>query len=716
MANEAEVVAELSELSGTMGSETPATPEAKRAAEVRERIRAADYSYYVLDNPTLSDAQYDDLMRELRALEEAHPDLITPDSPTQQIGGEVASGFAKVRHLTPMLSLANVRSPDELRAWYTRNQNVLPNATFTFICEPKIDGSSMNLIYENGALTIGATRGNGEVGENVTANVRTIRSIPQQLRADAGAPIPALVEARGEIYMAHADFEALNQQLEDEAERTQTTPHLLANARNAAAGSLRQKDPRMTAARRLSFLAYQIARIEGAPEPEGQEQTLEWLRAWGFPVSDLIQRVETLEQAQAYADRMETNRFNVPYDIDGAVIKINDRWQQQELGVVARDPRWGIAYKFKPIEANTKLRDIVVNVGRTGALIPNARFAPIPIGGVMVSKATLHNFDEVRRKDLRIGDTVVVQRHGDVIPGVVKSLVELRDGSEREWEPPTVCPVCQTPVVREDSGKGKVTYCPNVECPGRKLEGLQHFVSGGAMDIQGLGEMIVQRLVTADLVRDPADFYALTGEQLLELPGFQQKSAANLINAIAASQKRPFPYVLFGLGIRHIGEKAAFTLAEGLRSMDAILTASEDEIAALDGVGPTIAQSVVQWSQEAENRALMEKLRAAGLQLRLPDDESAADIANLPFSGQTFLLTGSLASLTRGQAEQAIQSLGGKIASSVSKSLDHLIVGEAAGSKLAKAEKFKVPISDEAWLIEQLRAHDAMPDERKRLG
>ncbi|HZC07526.1 MAG TPA: NAD-dependent DNA ligase LigA [Ktedonobacterales bacterium] len=695
-----------------MSEEMQALADLRRQAEaLSERLREADYAYYVLDNPTISDAEYDGLMRELRALEAEHPELVTPDSPTQRVSGEPAPGFSKFRHLTPMLSLANVRTPEELVAWRDRAQNILPEAVFQYVGEPKIDGLSMNLVYRHGALSVGATRGNGEIGENVTANVRTVRDIPTRLHRQDDAPIPRLVEVRGEIYMLRADFVALNERLADEARAAGTEPKLFANARNSAAGSLRQKDPRVTARRPLSFLAYQIASIEGAPEPEGQWQTLAWLRAWGFPVSSLVTQLETIEEAQRYADQTSQTRFEVPFDIDGAVIKIDARWQQQELGVVARDPRWGIAYKFAPIEANTKLLDIVVTVGRTGALIPNARLAPVQIGGVTVSNATLFNADEVARKDLRIGDTVVVQRHGDVIPGVVKALVELRDGSEQVWTFPKECPICHTPVVRNEDEK--VTYCPNVACPGRRLEGLQHFVSRGAMDIQGMGEMIVLRLVTAGLVRDPADIYNLTLDDLLQLPGFQQKSATNLLNAIEASKAQPFARVLFGLGIRYVGEKAAETLASAFPDVDALLNATEDEIAALPGIGPRIAQSVFQWTHDEENRALIERLRAAGLTLVSPPD-GAAPADGLPFSGQTFLLTGSLERLTRGQAEDAIRALGGKIAASVSKSLNHLIVGAAPGSKLAKAEKLGVPIHNEDWLVERLEEHNAMPDERRR--
>jgi DNA ligase (NAD+) len=690
----------------------PGTLEA-RIEELRRLILDADHAYYALDNPTISDAEYDALMRELRALEEAHPELVTPESPTQRVSGEATTGFAKVRHRTPMLSLANVRTPDELRAWEQRAQRLLPGAVFTYECEPKIDGLSMNLTYERGRLVLGATRGDGLVGEDVTANVRTIKDIPRRLKHGDDAPIPELVEVRGVIYMRHDDFEALNAGLALEAADAGTAPRLFANARNAAAGSLRQKDPRVTISRPLTFLGYQIGALEGARQPERQWQIVEWLRAWGFPVSERARPVATLEGAQAYADAIAAERFVIPFDVDGAVIKIDDRRQQEELGAVGRDPRWAIAYKFAPAEGYTKLRQIHVTVGRTGKLTPNGVVEPVQLGGVTITNVQLFNEDEVKRKDLRIGDTVVVQRHGDVIPGIVKAMVELRDGSEEAWTFPTACPVCGTPVHREPGEAD--TYCPNAECPARRIEGLIFW--SGVMDIQGLGEAICQRLVEQGLVRDVADLYGLTKEQLLTLPGFQEKSATNLVRAIAASKAQPFPRVLNALGIRHVGEKAAETLAEGFRSMEALLDAGEAEIGALPGIGPTIAASMHTWAEVPANRQLVERLREAGLQLALPEPDAAAAAAAaaLPFAGQTFLLTGSLESLTRGQAEEAIKALGGKIAASVAKSLDHLVVGATPGSKLARAEKLGVPVHDEAWLVERLREHDAMPDERRRL-
>ncbi|MGZ3584239.1 MAG: NAD-dependent DNA ligase LigA [Ktedonobacterales bacterium] len=684
-----------------------------RVEELRTRLREADHAYYVEDNPIISDAEYDTLMRELRAVEEANPALITPDSPTQRVSGEASTTFTKVRHLTGMFSLANARTPDELRAWQQRAERLLPNATFTYVGEPKIDGLSMNLLYERGRLTLAATRGDGVIGEDVTANVRTIKDVPQQLAEIPDAPTPSRVEIRGEVYMLRADFEALNERLAEEAQRAGTTPRLFANPRNGAAGSLRQKDPRVTATRPLSFLAYQIGLIEDSPEPESQEQVLARLQAWGFPVSPLARHLATLEDAQAYADQTAANRFNVPFEIDGAVIKINDRWQQQELGYVARDPRWAIAYKFAPIEANTKLLDIFVNIGRTGAVIPNARLEPVAIGGVMVKAATLFNFDEIARKDLRVGDTVVVQRHGDVIPGITKALVELRDGSQQPYVPPTECPFCHAPLFREEGEA--VTYCSNGVkgiCPAQRLELLRYFA--GRMDIRGMGDEIVARLFNAEMIHDVADIYTLTEDQLLQLPGFQKKLASNIIQSIENSKQQPFNVVLTSLGIRYVGEKAAESIAAGLRSMDALMNATAEEIAALPGIGPKIAASAHEWAEQQSNRDLVARLTAAGLQMTQAETQPAEG-ADLPFSGESFLLTGSLDQLTRGQAEQAIQLLGGTIASSVTKSLSHLIVGSSPGSKLAKAEKLGVPVHDEDWLVERLREHDAMPAERKRL-
>ncbi len=679
------------------------------AQELRDRLRDADEAYYVLSEPIMSDAEYDTLMRQLRELEVQHPELITPDSPTQRVSGRPSTEFAEVRHLVPMLSLANAHKPEELRAWQERAQRLLPTAAFAYVCEPKIDGLSMNLLYERGELVVGATRGDGVIGEDVTTNVRTLKDIPRRLRHADSAPIPTRVEVRGEIYMKTADFEALNQRLAEQAQSSGAKPRLFANPRNAASGALRQKDPTITASRPLSFLSWGIGAIEGAPEPQSQYELMQWVRAWGFPVSERLTRVETLEEAQAFCDDLERQRFEVPFEIDGAVIKIDARWQQEDLGAVGRDPRWAIAYKFEPIEQNTKLLDIWVSVGRTGALTPNAVLEPVRIGGVTVSRATLHNADYITERDIRIGDTVVVQRRGDVIPQVVKPLTDLRNGSETIWQFPAECPACHSPVFR---GEGDaIAYCTNVDCPAQQIERIIHFASRGAMDIRGLGALTIPKLVDAGLVHDAADLYDLSKEALLQLGGFQDKSASNLVRAIEQSKAQPFPRVLNGLGIRFVGEKSAETLAEGFRTIDAILDAGEERLGALEGVGPAIASSVHNWAQLPNNRRLVARLQAAGVQLSMPADDHA-DSADLPFAGQTFLLTGSLSSLTRGQAEDALQRLGGKIASGVSKSLSHLVVGADPGSKLAKAQKAGVPIHDEAWLVERLREHGVMPAER----
>jgi DNA ligase (NAD+) len=525
-------------------------------------------------------------------------------------------------------------------------------------------------------------------------------------------PIPDRVEVRGEVYMKTADFEVLNERLAEQALASGIKARLFANPRNAASGALRQKDPSITASRPLSFLIWGIGAFEGDREPATQWEIVNWLRAWGFPPNERARHVDTLQEAQAYCDNVAEHRFDVPFDIDGAVVKINDRWQQAELGVVGRDPRWAIAYKFEPIERNTKLLDIWVSVGRTGVLTPNARLEPVQIGGVTVSRATLHNEDYIKERDLRIGDTVVVQRRGDVIPKIVKPLVDLRDGTERVWEFPTECPICHQPVYRAPDKAA--TYCINPDCPGQQLERLKHFVSRGAMDIRGLGERNMEKLVETGLVHDPADLYRLTKEDVLKLEKFQDKSASNIINAIQRSKEQPFPRVLYALGIDSVGEKVAELLAEGLQSIDVVLNANQEQIAALQGIGPHVASCVHEWAESPLNQSLVVRLKEVGLQLALPEDAGASEAsADHPFAGQTFLLTGSLSGLTRGQAEEAIQKLGGKIASGVSKSLSHLIVGADPGSKLAKAEKAGVPIHDESWLVEQLRAYDAMPQERR---
>jgi DNA ligase (NAD+) len=659
---------------------------AEHVASLRHQIEEANYHYYVQDSPVLTDAEYDQLMRELQQIEQDHPELQSPDSPTQRVGAGPVQDVPPHRHPLPMLSLANARSEQELRDWHRRAQNILPNATFSYVCELKIDGLSLALTYEQGQLVIGATRGDGMVGEDWTPNVRTLRTIPQRLR---GAKIPAKVEVRGEIYMPIKSFEQLNAQMTD--------ARLFANPRNAAAGSLRQKDSRITASRNLSFFGYQVGYVEGL-NISTQWEALQLIREWGFPVNPNIHLAHSLEEVMEYCNKWEQERFNLPYEIDGVVIKINDRDQQEELGTVARDPRWAIAFKYPPTQVATKLLDIRVNIGRTGSVNPWALLEPINIRGVTVSRASLHNEGDIQRKDLRIGDWVLVERAGEVIPQVVKPVVERRTGEEQVYHLPERCPLCDTPIERVPDQA--MAYCPNLQCPSRHLEGLIHFVSKGALDIDTIGEKMCEQLADAGLVHSVADFYDLTKDQLLSLAGIKEKSAENMLKGIEASKQREFWRLLVGLNIRYMGEKTAQIITEAFNDIDALLAATEEQLVGLAGIGPKVGGSVYAWLQTPENQALIERLRQAGVNMR---DEPQTTTG--PLSGQTFLLTGKLNTMTRSAAEEAITRLGGTIATGVSKNLHHLIVGEDAGSKLAKAQKAGVAIHDEQWLVELLKGY-----------
>ncbi len=663
---------------------------ADHVAALRHQIEEANYQYYVEDNPTLTDAEYDQLMGELQRIEEEHPELQTPDSPTQRVGAGPVQDVAQHRHPVPMLSLANARNEEELLAWHRRAQNILPNATFAYVCELKIDGLAMALTYEKGRLTVAATRGDGLIGEDWTANVRTMRVIPQRLR---GEQIPDRVEVRGEIYMSTRSFEKLNEEMKDS--------RLFANPRNAAAGSLRQKDSRITATRHLDFFGYQIGYMQGM-DFTNQWEALQLIREWGFPVNPHIHLARTLDEVMDYCKKWEQERFNLPYEIDGVVIKISDLAQQQELGTVARDPRWAIAFKYPPTQVATQLLDIRVNIGRTGSVNPWAVLEPVNIRGVTVARAALHNEGDVQRKDLRVGDWVLVQRAGEVIPQVVKPIVERRTGKEQVYHLPECCPLCDTPIIRIPDQA--MAYCPNEECPSRNLESIIHFVSRGAMDMDTIGEKMSEQLLSTGYIKSVADFYSLTRDQLLALEGVKAKSADNMLSAIEASKHRAFSRLLFGLNIRYVGEKTAQILVNAFGDIDKLLGASEEEIVAVPGIGPKIGHSVYDWLRNEKNRALIERLRQAGVNMQ---EEQQAKITG-PLSGQTFLLTGRLSSMTRPVAEEAITRLGGTIASSVSKSLNHLIVGEDAGSKLAKAQKAGVPIHDEQWLIDLLKKHETI--------
>ncbi len=668
----------------------------QRINELRTLIRRYDYHYYVLDDPIVSDAEYDALMNELRALEAAHPELITPDSPTQRVSGTPASQFAKVQHPQPMLSLGNAFTTTDLLAWRDRVLRLLGQDTaVTYVVEPKIDGLAVALTYRDGQFVQGATRGDGEVGEDVTANLRTISSIPLLLHlpdgirdSDVPTALPSLIEVRGEVYMRTADFEALNDRLASTGEK------IFANPRNAAAGSLRQKDPAITATRPLRFFAYGVGPVEGV-ELTGQWQTLRYLRMLGFPVNQDVRRFTDFDEVLAYCEQWMAHRDELPYEADGMVIKIDDFAQQRELGVVGRDPRWAIAFKFPPREAITRLLNITVNVGRTGVVTPNAELEPVQIGGVIVRNASLHNADYIAQRDIRIGDYVIVKRAGDVIPYVVGPVVARRDGSERPWQFPTHCPACGSPLEREP---GEAAWrCNNFGvCPAQLVRRLEHFASRAALDIVGLGERQAELFVQRGLVRDVADLFYLKAEDFAGLEGFGPKRIANLLNAIDAARQRSLDRLIVGLGIRYVGTVAAQALVNALGSLDAIMNARQEELEQIPGIGPVVAASIVDFFARPENRQLIEKLRAAGVQMNAgPQRERKSSV----LAGQTFVLTGTLPSLTREQASALIIAHGGKVTDSVSKKTNYVVAGVNAGSKLAKAQQLGIPVLDEAALL-----------------
>ena len=621
-------------------------------------------------------------MRELRGLEAADPSLVTPDSPTQRIGVATASGFAEVEHLQPMLSLANARNDTEFEAWSERLGRLIGEEPYRLVTEPKVDGLAISLVYEDGIFVRGATRGNGVVGEDVTANLRTVRAIPLRL---AGEPAPPVVEVRGEVYLPLEGFARVNE------EQIAAGGKPFMNPRNSAAGSLRQKNPAVTARRPLSLWAYGIGHSEGL-ELETHWDSLAWLRDQGFPVSPDAELHDDPASALRFCRAFEARRASLSYDVDGVVVKVSSLDQQRRLGSVGRDPRWAIAFKFAPTTAITKLEKIGLNVGRTGALNPYAILEPVVVGGVTVSLATLHNEDDIRRKDIREGDRVIIQRAGDVIPQVVGPAPE-QDGRRRKaWRMPDNCPVCSTPIVRAE-GEAR-HYCPNRACPSRGYEGLKHFVSRGAMDIDGVGEKLVARLVELELVSQPQDFYRLTVDQLVPLDGFQETLAENVITSIERSKSRPFDRVLFALGIPHVGGITAETLAGAFGSMDDLRHATSEQIAEVEGIGPVIAETVSAWFLDEEHGAIVDALAAAGLTMSGPKRAPAAG----PLSGKTFVVTGTLEGHTRDSIAAHLASLGAKVTASVSASTDYVLAGEGGGSKRSKAETLGVPVIDLAEL------------------
>ena len=653
---------------------------AQRAAELRHSLEQANYEYYTLDAPRLSDAEYDRMLRELKTIEQQHPELQTPDSPTTRVGAEPSAQFRKVQHLAPMLSLDNAFNEDELKRWEERNARIVSEVREAgYVCELKIDGAAVSLSYENGVLVRAATRGNGVIGEEITPNIRTIREVPLKLR---NGPFPARLEIRGEVYMPFSGFNLMNEKRAAAEEPT------FANPRNAAAGSLRMLDPRVTADRPLRFFGYQIhaAANEARSLPiASQSDALEQIQQWGIPVNPVRALASSLSEVLEFANRIEQTRGDLDYAIDGVVVKVSQIRLWEELGTIGeREPRWAIAYKFAPDLATTRLKSIEINVGRTGSLNPYAVLEPVEIGGATVKMATLHNFEDIARKDLRAGDMVLVKRAGEVIPQVVSPITEHRTGAEKKFVAPTHCPACNTPV--EKPADEVMVYCPNLSCPDRIYWGLVHFVSQGALDIRGLGERTIAQLLERGKVRDFADLFALTREDLLDLEGFGETSAANLMTAIEQSKQRPLARVLFALGIRHVGAHAAQILARHFRSLDAISQAGIDQLSNIHGIGATTAQAVAAFMQSSENQQLLDRLVAAGINTV----EEAEQAEEQPFAGLTFVVTGSFAGFSRKEATHFIESRGGRVAGSVSKSTDYVVVGSDPGSKFEKARQLGV--------------------------
>jgi DNA ligase (NAD+) len=662
----------------------------ERMQELREQINHHNYRYHVLDAPVISDYEYDKLLAELRKIEADHPDWITPDSPTQRAGAPPADKFVKVAHPKPILSLANAFNAEEVHAWLERIARLDERVYETdFVVEPKIDGLSVVLHYQDGIFVLGATRGDGEIGEDVTLNLRTVRSLPLKIPVDPqGSEPPAEIVVRGEAFITIPDFQKLNESLEEAGERTYQNP------RNTAAGSLRQLDPSLTASRPINLLIYQIV-SSSEPPPNTQMGTLELLRSLGFPTPN-GRYCRTLDDAIQACQEEGDKRDEYVFELDGMVIKINDLRLSEDLGIVGKDPRGAIAFKFPAQVVTTTLLDIGVNVGRTGVLTPYAVLDAVEIGGVIVRQATLHNFDYIREKDIRVGDRVLVKRAGDVIPYIIGPVDDARDGSQAEYVPPEICPACGQPV---EHFEGEVAwYCVNAACPAQLIRNLEHFVSRGAMDIVGMGIKIVEQLVHEGLLNDVADLYALQRDNLLKLEGFAEKKVDNLLAAIEASKSQPLARLLTGLGIRGVGEVMAVDLANHYRDIDELSNATLDELQEIEGVGPNIANAIIDWFDRSANQKVLAKLRSHGvwprqaqIQLEIRPPQTLA--------GLTFVITGTLPTLSRDDAKEFVQNRGGKVTGSVSSNTNYLIVGENPGSKLEKAQELGVKVLDEAGLM-----------------
>jgi DNA ligase (NAD+) len=664
-----------------------------RVNELRDLVRYHRERYYQDDAPEISDAEFDDLYRELEGLEGEFPELISPESPTQQVGAAPATTFAEVQHVLPMMSLDNAFNLEDLLAWGKRIERQITDPV-AFACEPKMDGLAVSLLYEDGKLVRAATRGNGFVGEDVTPNVRTIGSVPKQLE---GTDLPARLEVRGEVFMPIKAFDELNRRQGDAGQR------LFANPRNAAAGSLRQKDSRITAERALEIFCYQPGVKEGGPRLRTHMETLDWLRDLGFPVNDKITRFDALDDVYEFSERMLEHRHDLGYEIDGVVVKVDDLGQRDELGATSKAPRWAIAYKFPPEEKTTELRHIMVSIGRSGRATPFAQLEPVFVGGSTVSQATLHNEDEVARKDVRVGDTVIVRKAGDVIPEVVGPVLAKRPKGLRRWKFPKDCPACGEPLVRAEGEAA--TNCVNVDCPAQRWGRIVHFAA--AMDIDGLGEERVRQFIDAGLLSDPADIYWLDVERLVQLERIGQKSAQLLVDNIQASKSQQLARLLVGLSVPNVGWATAQDIARDLKHLDRIVNASAEELTEVEGIGPIVAQSVHEFFARDRTRQLVEKLRRAGVNFEGPAPAAAPDVEQT-LTGRTFVLTGGLEGFTREEAQAEIEVRGGKVTNSVSKKTSYVVVGENPGSKLGKAEQLGVPLLDEAAFRQLLE--EGVPD------
>ena len=656
----------------------------RKIQDLREEIAHHNRRYYQLDDPEITDDAYDGLMNELAALEKAFPDLITADSPTRRVGAAPLEKFAPFSHGLPMLSLANAFSEEEIRGFNDRIVRLLGESSdISFVVEPKLDGVAVNLLYEKGLIVKGATRGDGQTGEDITRNLRTIPSLP--LRMSEDGPIPERIEIRGEVYIAVDAFHKVNRRRIDKGDPP------FANPRNAAAGSLRQLDWRVTARRPLALFCYAVGQVSGLSF-ENQWELLQTLKRWGFPVNPFVQQAETIEECLRYYHDMHERRKDLPYEIDGIVIKVSSMEIQERLGSVSRSPRWALACKFAPTQATTVIRNIAVQVGRTGVLTPVAEMDPVEVGGVVVSRATLHNQDEVDKKDIRIGDTVIVQRAGDVIPEVVKALPSKRTGQERKFVMPATCPSCGSPVVRLEGEKA--CRCLGLNCRAQLAETIRHFVSRNGMDIEGIGEKLVLRLIERGLIKDPADIFFLTGAELADLERMADKSADNILKAIDRARNPRYEKFLFALGIRHVGEFIAKTLASRYPALEDLMKATEEELAGIHGIGKEIASSIVHFFRQTTNREIIEKLFRAGVRPRVGPEKPKS-----PLSGKTFVFTGTLKQYPRSEAKSRVESLGGQVLSSVTKNADYVIAGEDPGSKIEKARQFKrVILSEEEFL------------------